>query len=457
VSTTTDQLGSAVATFRQGHRGSVIQPGDEGYDAARAVWNGMIDRRPALIARCADTADVVAAVKFAREQGLGVAIRGGGHNAAGLAVADGALVVDLGAMNAVEVDPQRRTATAGGGATWRDFDGATQEHGLATTGGMISMTGVGGLTLGGGLGALMRSYGLSCDNLIGAEVVTATGEVVPVTEDKNSELLWGLRGGGGNFGVVTKFTFQLHEVGPVLGGMILHPIDRAPEVLRHYREYTSSAPDTVSAFCGQLYTPDGMPVAGYIVCANGPLDEAEEALRPLREFGPPIADMVSQMPYTALQQMLDAGFPSGLPVYWRSHFLTDLGDEAIDKLTAGFKQVTSPLSAVLLEHLGGAVARVDRNATAFDHRDAEYNLAIISRWPDPALADASIAWTRALWDEMTPHARGVYVNYLGVGEAEDRVRAAYGDEKYARLVELKNRYDPTNMFRYNQNIKPTSR
>lgn len=263
MSTTTERFTSAVVTFRQRHRGAIVQPGDEGYDTARTVWNGMVDRRPALIARCADTADVAAAVRFANEQGLGVAIRGGGHNAAGLAVADGALVVDLSAMNAVEVDPWERTATTGGGTTWGVFDAATQAHGLATTGGAISTTGIAGLTLGGGLGYLMRSYGLACDNLIAAEVVTANGEVVTASEGENPELLWGLRGGGGNFGVVTKFTYRLHEVGPVLGGLIIHPIERAPEVLRFYREFTASAPDSVTTFCGMLHSPDGMPIVGY--------------------------------------------------------------------------------------------------------------------------------------------------------------------------------------------------
>jgi FAD/FMN-containing dehydrogenase len=456
VSTTIDSIvtDETVAAFRRSHRGRVIAPPDEGYDAARAVWNGLIDRRPALIARCADTADVVAAVRFARAQGLGVAVRGGGHNAAGLAVADGALVVDLSAMTAVAVDPQRRIARAGGGTTWGVFDAATQAHGLATTGGAISTTGIAGLTLGGGLGWLMRRYGLACDNLIGAEVVTADGQIVTVGEDQNAELLWGLRGGGGNFGVVTRFDFQLHPVTTVLGGLIVHPVQRAPEALRFYREYTATAPDSVTAFAGLMTAPDGMPIVGFVVAATGPRDEAEQALRPLRAFGPPVADQVAPLPYPALQQMLDAGFPAGLPVYWRSHFLTGLGDAALDTIVAGFGRVTSPLSAVLLEHLGGAVARVDRGATAFDHRDAAYNLAIIARWPDPAGAEAGIAWTRQLWDAMTPYARGVYVNYLGVGETADRVRAAYGDAKYARLVELKNRYDPTNLFRYNQNIPP---
>jgi len=256
--------------------------------------------------------------------------------------------------------------------------------------------------------------------------------------------------------VVTKLTFRLHQVGPVLGGMIVHPIERAGDVWRFYREFTASAPDTVTTYCGQLHTPDGVPVVALVVCASGPLAEAERALQPLRAFGPPLADQVGPMSYTAIQQMLDAGFPAGLPVYWRSHFLRDLGDDAIATLTAGYARVTSPLSIVLVEHLGGAVARVARDATAFAHRDAEYNVAIISRWPDPALADASIAWARQLYDELTPHARGVYVNYLGVGEGADRVRAAYGAEKYARLAEIKRTYDPTNVFRYNQNIQPSA-
>ena len=455
MATTTQDPHQPLAALRQHHRGDVILPGDAGYDSARTVWNGMIDRRPALIARCADTSDVVAAVRFARAYGLGVAIRGGGHNAAGLAVADGALVVDLTAMHDVAVDPAQRTATAGGGTTWGVFDAATQAYGLATTGGAISTTGIAGLTLGGGVGWLMRSYGLACDNLIAAEVVTADGEIVTTSEDEHPELLWGLRGGGGNFGVVTQLTFRLHPVGPMLGGLLVHPIERAPEVLRFYREFTASAPDTVTTFCGLMYTPDGMPIVGLIAGANGPLDESERALASLRQFGPPIADQIGPMPYTALQQMLDEGFPAGLQVYWRAHFLTGLGDDAIATLTAAYEQVTSPLSAVVLEHLGGAVARVERDASAFDHRDAAYNLAIIARWPAPEMAEAGIAWTRGVHDGMAPHARGVYVNYLGVGETGDRVRAAYGEEKYARLVELKDRYDPTNVFRYNQNIPPS--
>lgn len=448
---------ATLAEFRAQLGGAALAPGDPGYDDARRVWNGMVDRRPALIARCANTADVVAAVNFARAHGLGVAVRGGGHSAAGLAVADGALVVDLTPMRRVDVDPAARVARAQGGATWADFDQATAAHGLASTGGAISTTGIGGLTLGGGIGWLMRRHGLACDHLIGAEVVTADGRVVRTSETENPELLWGLRGGGGNFGVVTEFTFRLHPIGQILGGMIIHPIARAPEALRAYRAFTASAPDEVSAFAGLMTTPDGMRVMAVIMgYAGDDLAAGERVLAPLRSFGPPLADMVQPMPYTALQTMLDEGFPAGLPVYWRSHFLKDIPDDLLDTLCDRFAGVTSPLSALLIEHLGGAVARVPRDATAFDHRDARYNLAIIARWPDPALAAPSIAWTRGVWDATAPHALGVYVNYLGVGESDERVRAAYGPAKYDRLAKLKARYDPDNAFRFNQNIKPAN-
>lgn len=446
---------SVLSAFRAQLVGGAVAPGESGYDEARSVWNGMIDKRPALIARCANTADVVAAVTFARTHGLGVAVRGGGHSAAGLAVADGALVIDLTGMRQVNVDPAARVARAQGGTTWGDFDRATTAHGLAATGGAISTTGIGGLTLGGGIGWLMRSRGLACDNLIAAEVVTADGSIVRTSESENPELLWGLRGGGGNFGVVTEFTFRLHPIGQVLAGMLIHPVERAPEALRAYREYTANAPDAATAFAGLMTAPDGMRIFAIIVAYSGDdLAEGERVLAPLRSFGPPVADMVQPMPYTALQTMLDEGFPSGLPVYWRSHFLKAIPDDLLDTLCDRFASVTSPLSALLIEHLGGAAGRIERDATAFDHRDAQYNLAIISRWPDPALAEPSIAWTRGVWDATAANALGVYVNYLGVGESEERVRAAYGPAKYDRLAKLKAHYDPDNRFRFNQNIKP---
>jgi FAD/FMN-containing dehydrogenase len=444
-----------VERLRAGVRGPLLRPGDADFDAARKVWNGMVDRTPGLIARCAGVADVVRAVDFAREQGLSVAVRGGGHNAAGLAVCDGGLVVDLTPMKGIRVDPAGRTVRAEGGVTWGEFDRETQLFGLATTGGAVSTTGIAGLTLGGGLGWLMRSYGLACDNLISADVVTADGRVVTASATENADLFWGLRGGGGNFGVVTSFEFRLHPVGPVLGGLLVHPLARAKEALRFYRDFTQTAPDALTVFAGLMTSPDGHPIVAFVICYNGPIDEGERVIRPLREYGPPLADQVGPMAYTQLQSMLDEGFPSGLQVYWRSDFLSGLGDETVDAIVARHATVASPLSATLIEQFGGAVKRIGREETAFDYRDADYNLVIISRWTDPADSERHIAWARSFREQMQPHTRGVYVNYLGVGEGEDRVRAAYGAAKYDRLVALKNAYDPANLFCYNQNIKPT--
>ena len=434
--------------------GSVVAPDHARYEEARKVWNRMIDRRPAAIVFPTSDADVVAAIGFARQQGLEVAVRGGGHNAAGLATIDGGLVIDLAEMNQVDVDPERRIARVGGGANWGEFDAATQAHGLAATGGAISTTGVAGLTLGGGLGYLMRSQGLACDNLIEARVVLADGSVVETSETERPELLWGLRGGGGNFGVVTEFVFRLHPLAAVYAGMLLYPRDRAAEALRTYREVTASAPDELTTFIALLRTPDGAPVVAFVPTYAGDAAAGESAVAPYRALGEPIADMVGPMPYVALQQMLDDGFQPGPHVYWRSHFLTGWPDEALETIAAGANAAPSPLSAVLIEHLGGAVARVGQDATAFDHRDAEYNFAIIGRWLDPADAETNIAWARGLWEAMRPFARGTYVNYLGVGDAAERVKDAYSPEKYARLAALKREYDPENVFHRNQNILP---
>jgi FAD/FMN-containing dehydrogenase len=434
--------------------GDLLLASNPRYEEARQVWNGMIDRRPAAIARVHTVDDVVAAVRFAREHGLPIAVRGGGHNAAGLAVVDDGLVVDLTEMNQVEVDAERRIARAGGGATWGDFDAATQAYGLATTGGAISMTGIGGLTLGGGLGYLMRSRGLACDNLIGATVVLADGSVVHTSETERPELLWGLRGGGGNFGIVTEFEYRLYPLDGVYAGLLIHPRERAVEALRAYRDLTQAAPDELTTFFALLNTPEGAPVAAYLLASAGDADAGERAAAPFRAFGEAIADVVAPMPYVALQQMLDEAFQPGPPVYWRSHFLTGLPDEAIETIVAGANAAPSQLSNVLIEHLGGAVSRVGNDDTAFDHRDAEYNFAIIAKWLDPAEAEANIAWARGLWEAMQPYARGAYVNYLGVGDAPERVRAAYSPQKYARLAALKRQYDPENVFRYNQNIPP---
>jgi FAD/FMN-containing dehydrogenase len=452
MTTTSDDL--EAMTLKGGFRGMLIRPGDADYDAARAVWNGMIDRRPATIVRPAGPEDVIAAVNLARESGVPLAVRGGGHNAAGLSVCDGGIVIDLSSMKEVEVDAHARTARAQGGATWGDFDAATAAHGLATTGGLISSTGVGGLTLGGGLGWLMRAYGLACDNLLSVEVVTADGRLVTASATENADLFWGLRGGGGNFGVATSFEFRLHPVRHVLAGMLVHPLERAGEVLRLYREVTATAPDTLTVFAPVMTTPEGAKVIALIVCYNGPIAEGEAAIRPLREFAPALADTVQPMAYVELQRMLDEAFPHGLQVYWRSHFLTGLPDAAIDSILERFAGVTSPLSAVIVEPMGGAVSRVGRDATAFDQRGAAYNLAIIARWMEPAEADRHIAWARDIWEATRPYASGVYVNYLGVGDGAERVRDAYGPVKYARLAALKAKYDPTNLFRLNQNIVP---
>ncbi len=450
------ELDDAVVQRFVGHlHGGALRPGAEGYDAARSVWNGMIDKRPGLIARCADNDDVIAAVNFAREQSLLVAVRGGGHNAAGFGVCDEGLVIDLSAMNDVQVDPAQRLARAQGGATWGGYDQATQAHGLASTGGAISTTGIAGLTLGGGLGWLMRSYGLACDNLRSVQIVTADGQLRTASASENADLFWGVRGGGGNFGVVTSFEYQLHPVSMVLGGMLIHPMQRAREVLRFYRDFTAAAPDEVIVFAAMMTSPDGVPIIALVPLYNGPLDAGEAALRPLREFGPPIVDQVGPMPYLAVQSMLDGGFPAGQQVYWRSSFLKNLDDDAIDTLLERVAAVTSPLSVALIEQFGGAVSRVGRDETAFDHRDSLYNLAIVGRWIDPAEADPHIAWTRDSLDAMNPYARGVYVNYLGE-EGDARIRSAYGDAKYQRLLALKNTYDPTNLFRLNQNIRPTA-
>jgi FAD/FMN-containing dehydrogenase len=447
--TVTDASGVALGSTL---RGTVIRRGEADYDQARRVWNGMIDRSPAMIVRCSSTDDVVSAVNYARDNDLVLAVRGGGHNAGGLALCDDGLVIDLSGMRAVSVDAERRSARAQGGALWRDFDAATHPHGLATTGGLISTTGVGGLTLGGGLGWLMRQHGLACDNVTAVEIVTADGTVRRASATENSDLFWGVRGGGGNFGVVTSFEFRLHPVRTLYAGMLVFPGPRAPEVLRRYRDVAMSAPDELAVFAALMTSPDGMPITAVLTAYNGPVAAGEAALRPLRDLGP-VADQVAEMPYPALQSMLDDGFPSGLQVYWRSDFLKALPDEAIDMLCDRFNAITSPLSALLIEQFGGAVARVPADETAFAQRDALFNLAVISRWTDPATADTHTSWARQSSDSARPFASGgVYVNYLGA-EGADRVRAAYG-AKYDRLVALKQKYDPTNLFRTNQNIQP---
>jgi len=447
--------GTKTEEFAAALRGQLVQPGDPQYDSARRVWNAMSDKHPALIARCAGVADVIACVNFARENGSQVAVRGGGHNAAGNAVCDGGLVIDLSRMRSVRVDPVARTARAEGGAILRDLDHETQAFGLATTGGTVSMTGIGGITLGGGVGWLMRKYGLICDNLISADVVTADGRLVRASESENPNLFWGLRGGGGNFGVVTSFEYQLHSLPSILAVLVIHPMDRGREVLRFFREFTNTAPEEITTFAICMTTPDGAPVVAVLACYAGPAAEGERWLKPLKEFGPPVEEMEITS-YIELQTAFDQD-PSSLDGrynYLKSDFLRELSDEAIDTMCDQFERVTHPWSIAFLEHMGGAIRRLTNSDTAFNQRNADYNFVAWSCWEDPAENEKHIVWARQFSQGMDPcKTGGVYLNYLGE-EGADRVKAAYGDT-YDRLVALKNEYDPTNFFRVNQNIKPT--
>ena len=434
--------------------GVLLRPDQSGYDEVRRVHNGMIDRRPALIAGCVGNADIVDAVNFARTHGLELAVRGGGHNVAGRAVCDDGLMLDMSLMKGIHVDPVRRTARAQGGVTWREFNRETQAHGLATTGGVISTTGIAGLTLGGGLGWLMAKHGLAMDNLVSAEVVTASGDILRASKEENADLFWGLQGGGGNFGAVSWLEYRLHPVGTVTSGLIAHPFDRAREVLKFFREITSGLPDDLTIFGGLLHAPDGAQIAVMIVCHCGPLAEAETALQPIKKFGSPILDSVGPTSYEETNKMLDAGFPRGALNYWKSNFMSELSDQAIDTLISQFAACPSPMSGLLLEHIHGAATRVGVGETAFPHRGEGYNFLVVSEWLDPADNARNIAWARESYDLMLPYfSRGRYVNYLGEDEGEDAVAAAYGPN-YQRLRTLKAKYDPTNLFHLNQNIRP---
>jgi hypothetical protein len=443
-----------VESLGRGLRGALVRPGDGGYDEARKVWNGMTDKRPGLIVQCAGVADVIEAVNFARDNRLLVAVRGGDHSVAGHSVCDGGIVIDLSRMKSVRVDPAARTARAEGGAKWRDFDHETQAFGMATTGGTNSDTGIAGLTLGGGIGWLAGKHGLTCDNLLSADVVTADGRFLTASARENQDLFWGLRGGSGNFGIVTSFEYQLHQVGTVLGGMVVHPFARAREVLKFYGDFSSTVPDELNTICALLTSPEAGPVVAIAVCYNGSLDRGEEVLRPLREFGPPVADQIGPMPYGAVQTMLDAAFPRGRKYYWKAHLMRQVGDSAIDVIIERFAAVPSPFTALGFQQLGNAVNRVGQDETAFSHRDARYDFLMLSGWEDPSEAERNIAWTRELYDAMRPslHA-GVYVNAVGA-DSPQAIRAAYRPETYERLVTLKGKYDPMNLFRLNPNIEP---
>jgi FAD/FMN-containing dehydrogenase len=465
----TETATAATATdlerLRDSIHGPVIGPEDEGYDEARSIWNGAIDRRPACIARCTGAADVVAAVDFARESDLLVAVRSGGHGVGGHGLCDGGLVIDLSPMKGIRVDPATRTARAEAGVLWGELDRETQHFGLATVGGIVTHTGIAGLTLGGGIGWLMRKHGATVDNLLSADVVTAQGEIVTASAEENGDLFWAIRGGGGNFGVVTSFEYLLHPVGPiVLAGPVFHHLENAPEVLRFYREFIAAAPDDLTTIFDLSVAPPlpflpeevhGKPIVMVGACYAGSPDEGAAVVRPLKQFGPPIVDLLEPKPYTALQSMFDPLVPHGWHRYWKSVELPPLTDDAIDTLVEHSSAPTSPKSYTIVFQLGGALARVGEDETAFSQRDAAHNVNINAVWteeyPD---AERHIAWARDFFGAMQPHAGGrVYVNFLGE-EGGDRVRQAYGARNHERLVELKRAYDPTNFFRLNQNIEP---
>lgn len=452
--------------FRASFRGPSFCPGEEGYDAARKIHNAMIDRHPAIIAQCAGVADVIAAVKFAREQGVASSVRGTGHNVAGISLCDDGIVIDLSAMKGIHVNPAARTARVEPGVTWAELNHELQAFGLAATGGFVGTTGVGGLTLGGGLGWMVRKHGCALDNLLSVDVVTADGRFLTAGLKENPDLFWGIRGGGGNFGIVTSFEFQVHPVGTVLAGLVLHPLSKGREALRFWREYEKTAAEEMSNSLVVFTAPAELPLPDVlrrepIVALGGvyigSLDEGERALGPLREFGPPAADIYQPMPYSAAQSMADFLWPKGLYSYWKSSFLKSLSDGAIDTVLDFYAKTPSPRTVIVVEHDGdSAWSRVPEDATAFGHRNWPYNLVVTTMWTDAADTDANIRWTRDFWTAMQPFlADAVYVNYLG--EVNDEgVRAAYG-KKYERLAALKAKYDPTNFFRMNQNIKPSQR
>jgi FAD/FMN-containing dehydrogenase len=463
--TTPHVLGDAtLAEFEQGLSGRLIRPGDADYDEARAIWNGAHDRRPALIVRAAGVADVMRAVDFARSEDLVVAVRGGGHSLPGFSTTDGGIVIDLSAMRAVHVDPTSRTAAAQGGATWADFDHETQAFGLAVTGGLISTTGIAGFTLGGGIGWLMRKVGLTADNLIAADVVTADGQLVHASEDENAELLWGLRGGGGNFGVATSLEYRLHPIGPMLlAGPIFFSGDRAGEVLRFYRDWSRELPDELTTMVNLTTAPPvpflpesvhGKPVVAVIAVHAGDAADGRKMVEPLRELGNPVADLIDTIPYTALQTLLDPLWERGAHNYFRSAYVDEISEGAIDAMVERHRAVPSPNSEIHLQHFGGAIARVGEDDTAFGNRSAPYVLNVIARQPGPDGFERNVEWARGTAEALAPVSRdAAYVNFMGDAR-DDRLRASYGDAKYERLVALKRRYDPDNLFRLNQNIAP---
>ena len=450
-----------------GFRGEVITPNHHGYDDARSLWNGVVNRRPRLIARCSGTADVAAAVRSARDRDLEIAVRGGGHNVAGTAVCDGGIVIDLSAMRAVSVNPVERSSLVQGGALWGDVDHRTQAHGLATTGGIVSHTGVGGLTLGGGIGWLMRRHGLAVDNLVEAEVVTAEGEIVTASANDHPDLFWALRGGGGNFGVVSAFRFALHPVGPtVIAGPVFWAAEDTIDVLRFYREFVTDAPDELGTIIrlGTIPPLPGVdkdlhfrPAIGVVSCYAGSVEAGEGAVHELRRFGTPLVDLVGPTSYVDHQSGIDRTVPHGWHYYWKGTNLAGLSDEVIDIVAEHAYAATSPRSYAAIFHMDGAVARAPREATAYPGREVRHVMSIDAVWlPEhhDAVRDAETTWARSFFAALQPHHAGVYVNFLDSDDDTGRVREAYGDHTYRRLAEVKAKYDPENVFHNNKNIKP---
>ena len=457
---------STLALLDSTFTGELIRPDDPGYDEARSLFNGLIDKRPALIARCASTADVQAALAHARANDLVVAVRGGGHSAAGHSSVDDGIVIDVGPMKKVEIDVEGRTGRFGAGLNWGEFDAATQEHGLALAGGRVTHTGIAGLTLGSGSGWIDRKCGPTCANLISAEVVTADGRVVRASEDENADLFWGLRGGGGNFGIVTEFEFRLYPVGPIVyAGMILHPRSQAKELARFYRDFMDQAPDEVGGGLALVTAPPeefipeearGKPAVGVIVVYAGDVEAGEEAFRPLTEWGDPWVKLVQPMPYVAVQQLIDAGNPWGINEHFKADYLEELADEAIDAAVDKAEEARSPLSAVIFARLGGAVGRVDRDSMALELPDAKWLYFCLPLWMDPALTEHETAWARSFMETMRPWGVGkAPANFISADDRAGRLRASFGEEKYARLVALKDKYDPENVFALNPNIPPS--
>ncbi len=458
--------GPAVDELRAKVAGEVITPEDPAYEEARRVWNGMVDRRPALVVRCASTEDVVAALGCAREHDLLVSVRCGGHSTPGYSSCDDGLVIDLRPMSGVQVDADARTARVGGGAVWAELDAATQEHGLAVTGGRVSDTGVAGLALGSGSGWLERMYGVACESLLSAEVVTADGATVTASAHENEDLYWGLRGGGGNFGIATELEFRLHPVGPVVtAGLLMYPRAQAGEVIRFYRDYIAEAPDEVAGGVALLTAPPepfvpeevrGKPAVGIVFCYVGDIEQGAEQAKALREFGSPVIDMIQPMPYAAVQQMLDAGSPRGVREYFKVASLRDLPDEAVDTVVAQAEALPAPFGQLILAPMGGAVGRDGSDAMALSVGDAPWTYFCLGMWMDPSEDERNISWTRGFHEAMRPFSDDTTLpNFIAADDGAARLRAAYGEDKYARLVALKQRWDPDNVFRLNQNIVPS--